>query len=377
MIIKYLHLTNFRNYRQAEISFNKGTNVLFGHNGQGKTNVLESIYYLALTKSFRTSLDKNLICYQEAYFRIEGELEDVHGRLQRSSIAYSPDEGKRLNYNGQIVSVFSEYIGSVSVVLLAPMDLEISQGGPYIRRRFLDIMLSQASNLYLHHLIEYRRALKQRNVLLQSEQRNENLIQSWEEALIQNGMVLIQKRMEAVESISQMVKEYYQELSGRTDKIKIVYQNSVMPNHSENLESAYAEAFNKSRSKEYQTGSTSVGPHRDDLLFLINGKPLRVVGSQGEHKTFVISLKMAEFFFLQRMHDEPPILLFDDIFGELDADRITNMIHSLSNIGQVFLTTTSPHFFGRVSNWNSGTAFYGIEQGHISEDVEKWENLSH
>ncbi|MEJ2634992.1 MAG: DNA replication/repair protein RecF [Calditrichia bacterium] len=366
MILETLNLTNFRNYKQAEVGFRAGTNVLFGKNGQGKTNILESIYYLALTKSFRTSSDPNLISNKEKYFRIQGDLKSTQGRSHQSAIAYSQVDGKRLLYNGQRIQKFSEYIGYIPVVLLAPSDLQISQNGPQQRRQFLDIVLSQSSKLYLHHLIQYRRSLKQRNALLQEDATDANLLRSWEEALVQHGTILIQKRLEAIESLDKMVKEFYGQLSGMADKVKMVYQSSVPFKKPESIAQAYQTAFSNSREKELQTGSTAIGPHRDDVLFLINGKALRAIGSQGEHKTFVIALKMAEFNFLKNVQNETPLLLFDDIFGELDAGRISNMIGSLSRIGQVFITTTSPHFFGKMNNWEADAHFYEIEQGTVS-----------
>lgn len=366
MILTRLEIVNFRNYPKAEVDFRTGTNVLYGKNGQGKTNILESIFYLALTKSFRTNRDQNLILSDTAYFRIQGEFTTAQGRRHTCSMAYSPTNGKRLTLNGERIQRFTDYIGTVPLVLLAPSDLATSQQGPQKRRQFLNLMLSQSSRLYLHHLLEYKRALKQRNSLLQQERPDENLLISWEDALIQNGMVLIEKRREAAAVLSDEVKSYYQQLSGSGEKTKIIYQSSFHFSGEENIEEAYREAFRQNRSKDLVLGTTTVGPHRDDLLFLINGKPLRTVGSQGEHKTFVIALKMAEFNYVRRMQKEPPILLFDDIFGELDAERITNMIRSLSDIGQVFITTTSAKFFDKLNTWSGETSFYQIIEGTVN-----------
>ncbi len=365
MILQALALTNFRNYRDEKIDFQEGINVLFGRNGQGKTNILESIYYLALTKSFRTSNDQNLILYQQDFFRIQGDFKTQQGRLHKVAIAYSPQEGKRLQHNGQRVARFADYIGTVPLVLLAPSDLEISQGGPHYRRQFLDIMLSQASRVYLHHLIRYRRALKQRNLLLQQETVETRLLESWDDALVQHGTVVIAKRLEAVQRLDELVKGYYARLSGGEDKTKLVYRSSFQWTEGTEIGGAFRRALQALRTRELEQSITLVGPHRDDLLFLLNGKPLRVVGSQGEHKTFIISLKMAEREYLQDIQHEAPLLLFDDIFGELDAGRIVNMIRSLSRIGQTFITTTTPDFFGKMENWETKPAFYEIRNGTV------------
>jgi DNA replication and repair protein RecF len=373
MILNYLKLQFFRNYNRCEVKFHPGINVLFGRNGQGKTNILESIYYLALTKSFRTNNDSNLILFKEKFFSIQAELENIHERSTKTSIGYSKSEGKRLVYNGQKIHKFSEYIGCIPIVLLAPSDLEITQNGPFKRRHFLDVMFSQASKLYLNDLIQYRRALRQRNVVLQTMPLNLNLLKSWEEALIQSGSNIINKRLESIQIFDEYVKNYYNELSGHTDSIKIIYQSSIPIKNRDNLRENYTALFAAERQKDIDYGTTSIGPHRDDLLLLINGKPLRSIGSQGEHKTFAIALKMAEFWFLENVQQKSPILLFDDIFGELDSGRILNMINSLAQKGQVFITTTSPHFFGKVKAWDSNSCFFEIENGTLTTLGNKWQ----
>jgi DNA replication and repair protein RecF len=367
MVLKQLKLVNFRNYAKQEIVFHPGLNILFGQNGQGKTNILESLYYLALTKSFRTNTDQNLILNNAQFFRIEGDFTTDRKRKLVSSLSFSGTQGKQLKLNHQKVPKFSDYIGTIPLVLLAPSDLEITQGGPYQRRKFLDIMLSQSSKLYLHHLLQYRRALKQRNLILQDgEFIDKATLESWETTLIQHGTVVIEKRCEAVAELDSMVKQIYAKLSGKDDKVKIIYQSSVAVQNEKTVSEEYGQAMVLNREKDQQLQATSIGPHRDDILFLINGKSLRWMGSQGEHKTFIISLKMAEYQYLQEMRNNLPLLLFDDIFGELDANRIGNMIQSLSQIGQVFITTTSPHFFGKLEHWQGDSSFYEIMNGEVS-----------
>lgn len=367
MVLKKLKLVNFRNYAEEEIAFHPGLNILFGQNGQGKTNILESLYYLALTKSFRTNIDQNLVLNNAQFFRIEGNFTTDSNRKLVSSLSFSGTQGKRLKVNTQKVPKFSDYIGTIPLVLLAPSDLEITQGGPFQRRKFLDIMLSQSSKLYLHHLLQYRRALKQRNLILQDGgEIDKATLESWEATLIQHGTVLIEKRRGAIAELDSVVKQFYTKLSGKEDKVKIVYQSSVPVVSEKTLSEIYEQALAQNRERDRQLQSTGIGPHRDDMLLLINGKSLRWMGSQGEHKTFIISLKMAEYQYLQEVRNNLPLLLFDDIFGELDSNRIGNMIQSLSQIGQVFITTTSPHFFGKVENWQGDSSFYEIMDGKVS-----------
>jgi DNA replication and repair protein RecF len=271
--------------------------------------------------------------------------------------------------NKQKVTKFSDYIGTIPLVLLAPSDLEISQGGPHQRRQFLDIMLSQASRVYLHHLLQYRRALKQRNLLLQQENTEPTVLEAWNQALLQHGCMLIEKRVQTVADLDKRVKTFYMDLSGGSDQIKLVYQSSFPINNAPNLEEAFRVALKNNEQRDRQYATTSVGPHRDEVLFLIKGKPLRWMGSQGEHKTFIISLKMAEFEFLRNNQNNLPLLLFDDIFGELDENRINNMIGSLNQIGQVFITTTSHNFFNKVEKWSGDASFYEISNGQVNEKV--------
>lgn len=370
MQLTRLSLTNFRNYQKADIKFSEGVHIIHGENGSGKTTILEAIHYLALTKSFRTTNDKNLVLNTENMFRIQGEFKTSQEQAIVSTIAYSPETGKILTVNGQKSQKFSDYIGEVPMVLLHPADLSLSQGGPAQRRRFLDILLSQSSKLYLHHLIQYNRSLRQRNRLLAEsagKKCDPQLLKSWEENLIAHGAEIIRRRSETAEQLSGQVKSSYRELSSKEDKVKIIYRSNVQQMEGEELAPAFERLFDHKRSQEQEYGTTLVGPHRDDLLFLLNGKPLRDYASQGEHKTFIIALKLAEFQHLQQQRLQPPILLFDDIFGELDANRIQQMLRQLGNIGQVFVTTTSRNFFGKMPDFSLPVHYYEVEKGMITQ----------
>ena len=365
MHLRHLALFNFRNYQEIKIDFFNGINIIYGENGAGKTNILEAIYFLALTKSFRTSIERHLVLSKQNMFRIKGEFENALGRAFDSSIAYALAEGKRLIVNSQRISKFSDYIGEVPTVLLAPADLSLSQGPPQQRRRFIDLLLCQSHKLYLHHLMQYNRSLKQRNQILQSEKKDDQLLYSWEENLIKNGVEIIKKRNEMAQYLSELAKNYYQSLSGKEDRVKIIYQSNVEENADNDIASAYRQQFELNRPKEKETGYTRAGPHRDELLFLLKGKPMKTYASQGEHKTFVIALKLAELYYLQKHRSEAPILLFDDIFGELDANRIQLMLNQLSNLGQVFATTTSKSFFNKVEGFSKPVRYFHVQNGEV------------
>ena len=384
MLLKKLTLTNFRNYARAAISFHDGIHIIFGENGAGKTSILEAIHYLALTKSFRTTVDKNLILnnasHKEKMFRIHGEFKSADGQALTTAIAYDSDIGKQLTVNGQKIPRFSEYIGEVPTVLLHPADLSLTQGGPAQRRRFLDILLSQSDRLYLHNLIQYNRSLRQRNRILQESAVDPQLLGAWEDNLISAGVGLITQRRETTTVISESVSAYYRELSNKDDMVTVDYRTNVDitsekgisgPDQAaaatkDALGNAYRRLFEQKRRREIAHGTTLVGPHRDDLALTINGRPVRDVASQGEHKTLVIALKLAEFKFLREQRMQAPILLFDDIFGELDAHRIRQMLQQLSTIGQVFVTTTSESFFDKVQTFDQPTHYYRVEQGQVT-----------
>lgn len=375
MLLEKLTLANFRNYSSAALSFHDGIHIIFGENGAGKTSILEAIHYLALTKSFRTTVDKHLVLNQEKMFRIQGEFRSADGQLLSTAIAYDNGNGKHLTVNGQKARKFSEYIGDVPVVLLHPADLSLTQGGPSQRRRYLDILLSQSNRIYLHDLIQYNRSLRQRNRMLQAPGSDPQLLAAWEENLVNSGTDIIIKRRNTVEMLSQYIEEFYQVLSNSADQIQASYRTNVnssesdkneTPEATEEIGAAYRRLFEQKRRQEQAYGTTLIGPHRDDIHLTINGRPVKDVASQGEHKTLVIALKLAEFKYLQQQRQQAPILLFDDIFGELDAGRIQLMLHQLSTIGQVFVTTTSETFFDKIKAFDRPTHYYRVADGSVT-----------
>ncbi len=369
MELKQLKLIDFRNYVQATIDFFSGVHIFYGKNGAGKTSILEAVYYLALTKSFRTAQDRHLIRHQQNMFRVEGDFQSDQGRALHCGIAYSLQQGKRLTVDGQRIERFAEYIGQLPVVLLHPADLMLSQGSPSTRRRFLDVLLCQSSHVYLHHLSRYNRTLKQRNQLLQSYPEERAALEAWDAQLAEHGALLMARRLTAVEELSEQVALLYQQLSQTAASVKLVYRSSVPLNGSDRPEEAFLQALKRNRATDLQLGYTGVGPHRDDVLFLINGKPFRNYASQGEHKTLIVALKLAEHQYLKEHVARQPIFLFDDLFGELDAQRIGQMLGYLGKIGQVLVTTTSRTFFEKVNLAHLPIHSYLVEQGTIQQEA--------
>jgi len=347
MHVENLSLLNFRNISKAQVSFHDKINIIYGENGQGKTSVLEAIYLLAIPKSFRSNSDKVLLQHEQDYFDIKGAFQRKSEEDLEIRLYFSPSEGKHVFYNGNKLSRFSEIIGTVPVILLSLEDLELSYGMPATRRRFLDILLSQISPVYLQALQAYKKSLQHRNRLLSLISDNKESVQSlfpWNQQLVKYGLKLTELRYNLVEYLNKRINEYYTKISQKDEQVLIRYR-STLDRYFGNVEDAnreeiYSDILTKKVDDDLKRSSTSIGPHRDDLSFKINGYHLKSYGSQGENKTFLISLKLAERDYLKEMSGKGPILLMDDIFGEHDNYRISYLLDYLSEEGQTFITTT-------------------------------------
>ena len=353
MFLKELCLENFRNFSFIDINFNDGINLITGPNGQGKTNILESIYYSAITKSFRTIKDKNAIKYNKDFFNITSIF--ITHPVSKKSIRlyYSDYEGKILFINEKKITKFSEFIGTIPCVILTLDDLKLSYGGPAERRKFLDVLLSQVSPTYLDSLKNFKRCLIQRNFLLDSEDKGfaKEQIEIWNKQFIDYGSEIIQKRILFTEFLNDNINSYYQNFSSSQAKIKVVYHTNIFKREIIKDLAGIKNIFNKkilrSFDYEYDKGMSIIGPQRDDIDFYLNDKSLKEFSSQGENKTFVIALKFLEWEYISQNKRIKPILLLDDVFGELDETRKNGLMKFFNKIGQTFITTTSENKFNK------------------------------
>jgi DNA replication and repair protein RecF len=350
MILSNLELQNFRLFTNSILHFSEGINLITGNNGQGKTSILESIHYLALTKSFRTSVDFNAIKHSAAYLNVRGSFKSAASKHTNIRFYYSYQEGKQLFLDDKRVKKFSEFIGTVPCVTLTLDDLKLSYGGPAGRRKFIDILLSQVSPLYLENLKNYRRVVQQRNALLASEDKNiiTKQIDIWNDQLIEYGIPILQKRQEVTDFLNRYISEQYQAYTAAKDIVSVQYKSSVTMENEEEIEIIRKKFRNKLERKlnfEIAKKSTMTGPHRDDLEFFKNGKSFKDFASQGENKTLIIVLKFLEWKYLSNSKHNKPVLLLDDIFGELDESRMNGLLHYLKDIGQAFITSTIPEKF--------------------------------
>ncbi|UOE94146.1 DNA replication/repair protein RecF [Alkalihalobacillus sp. LMS39] len=345
MYIKQLQLSHYRNYENVTVAFENKVNVILGENAQGKTNLIESIFVLALAKSHRTPRDKELITWEQDYARIEGIVERRNGSLKLDVII--SDKGKKVKLNHLEQRKLSEYIGSANVVMFAPEDLNIVKGAPQIRRRFLDMEIGQINPVYLHYLGKYQKILQQRNHLLkelQKQKQNRVMLDVLTEQLVEAGSKVIERRYEFLQLLQSWAETIHFDISRGKESLKLEYKPSIDVSEKTELskiEQVFFEAFEKIVDKEIMRGSTLIGPHRDDIGFTVNEKDVQVYGSQGQQRTTALSVKLAEIELIKDKIGEYPILLLDDVLSELDDFRQSHLLHAIQGKVQTFVTTTS------------------------------------
>lgn len=313
---------------------------MIGNNAQGKTSLIESIYVLSTTKSHRTSKDSQLILFNEDFARIEADITREQDELNLSLIISK--KGKKASYNGIDQKKLSEYVGKLIVVMFAPEDLSLVKGGPQYRRRFMDMEIGQLSPTYLYHLGQYSKLLKQRNELLKqlrTNRSNELLLDVITEQLVPHAVYVLNSRIEFLEQLESFSKKVHSEISNQLEEISLDYVNSFKNINldEETILQKYKELYNQ----DIQLGSTSLGPHRDDFNVSLNGVNTHQFGSQGQQRTASLSMKLAEIELIYSVLNEYPVLLLDDVLSELDDARQTQLLNTIKNKVQTFITTTS------------------------------------
>lgn len=373
MKLQFIRVRNFRNHAETTLDCADGCNLLLGDNGQGKTNLLEAIAYLSLTKSVFGSSDATVLSIGKDFFEIEGRFQSDVGTETDVRAAYSAAEEKSITLNRERVERLSDVIGLFPIVVLFPEHHSITLGAPADRRKFIDFVLSQASKSYLLDLIEYRRALKQRNRLLQDQRglrgESSSSLEAWDEELIRYGSRVVSARLAFLESFQPHLQRVYEELVEEPEMPSIGYVPTVgdaserieSKNAKERIERLFRDALLETRADESRMGMTLVGPHRDELSFTINNLDARKYASQGQHKTLLIALKAAEFAYLRDRRRETPIMLLDDVFGELDEVRTRCLLRFLETVGQTFITAARDTIFsaGAVDNCRRFTVAHG------------------
>lgn len=358
MIIKSIELKNFRNYKQLQIDFDQATNILFGDNAQGKTNILESAYVSATTKSHKGSRDKEMIRFgeEEAHIRTvvckkEQDFQiDIHLKKNRA---------KGIAINQLPIKKASDLFGILNIVFFSPEDLNIIKDGPAERRRFLDLELCQLDKIYLSDLTAYNKVLKQRNSLLKDMIYHPDLkdtLPIWDEQLVEYGKRIIRRRQSFIEELYEIVQEIHGNLSGKRELLTLKYEP--------NVESIFFqdELFRASE-RDRKLCQTSVGPHRDDISFMLGDIDIRKFGSQGQQRTAALSLKLSEIELVKKSIGDTPVLLLDDVLSELDSNRQNYLLNSIHDI-QTIITCTGLDEF--IKNKFQIHRIFQVTDGHVA-----------
>ena len=363
MKFKSIELSDFRNYKALSMTFDKGTNILYGDNAQGKTNILEALYLCCTTKSHKGSKDKEMIqlgC-DEAHIRVGVDKDGIEHTID---MHLKKNRSKGIAIDGVPIKKSSELVGLVQVVFFSPEDLSIIKKGPGERRRFIDMELCQLNKIYLHDLAKYNRIVEQRNNLLKQIRFNRDLLDTlsiWDLQLEEYGKKIIKCREAFVFQLNEIVYEIHKKLSGGKEELFLEYEPSVSAEE-------FGNKLKKSLERDISLKMTTIGPHRDDIKFLIKDIDIRKFGSQGQQRTSALSLKLAEIEILRKEKKTEPILLLDDVLSELDRNRQNYLLESIENIQTIITCTGLEEFVNNRLNINR---IYKVVNGSVLEEQEE------
>ena len=357
MVIESIELKNFRNYQELSMEFDKGTNILYGDNAQGKTNILEAVYLSGTSKSHKSSKDREMIRFgmEESHIKTIILKKDIPYRIDMHLKKNRP---KGIAVNGLPIRKASELFGIVNIVAFSPEDLNIIKSGPQERRRFIDLELCQLDKLYVYNLVNYNKALNQRNQLLKDLAFRPELADTldiWDMQLAEYGKKIIERRESFLSSMDEMISEIHGRLTGEKEELHICYEPS---SKAEDL----AAALEKNRDRDIRQKITNTGPHRDDMSFYIRENDLRKYGSQGQQRTAALSLKLSEIEIVKKITKDTPILLLDDVLSELDSKRQNHLLNNIHEI-QTIITCTGLDEF--IENRFEINKIYRIVNGTV------------
>ena len=357
MIIKSLEIADYRNYDSLHIDFSSGTNILYGDNAQGKTNILEAIYMSATTKSHKGSKDKDVVNFrkEEAHIRTYLEKEGIETRVD---MHLRKNKSKGIAIDGQKIKKAAQLLGLLNVVFFSPEDLSIIKNGPAERRRFVDMELCQLDQFYLYNLNNYNKIVNQRNKLLKDMYFNPSLrdtLNIWDSQLVSFGSEIIERRKLFTEQLNEIIIEIHRKLSGGREDLLIQYEPDVM------IED-YTRKLSVNQERDVKLKQTTTGPHRDDFSFLVGDIDIRKFGSQGQQRTAALSLKLSEIELVKKMTKDNPVLLLDDVLSELDSNRQNYLLSTIGDI-QTIITCTGLDEF--VNNRFEIDKVFHIESGKI------------
>ncbi len=348
MYLKQLSIINFKNYVEFEAQFSEKINCFVGNNGMGKTNLLDAIHYLSFCKSFFNSVDSQNIKHNEGFFVVQGSFEKS-GEVSEVYCGLKRNQKKIFKKNKKEYERLSEHIGQFPLVMISPSDADLINGSSDVRRRFLDGIISQYDKVYLDKLISYNQVLKQRNALLkhffESRSFDSETLEIWDDQLINYGRSILEIRQEFLKQFIPLFNKHYQFISESKEEVALHYENSL---GEKDFKTAIITSIARDRAVHY----TTVGPHKDDLEFTLDGFSLKKFASQGQQKSYLLALKLAQFEFIKEQKNTKPLLLLDDVYDKLDEERFTKLLEMVSSnsFGQVFITDTHPERIEHLLN---------------------------
>ena len=361
MYIKYLRLKNFRNYNELTIELNKGTNVFVGDNAQGKTNILEAIYYCSLAKSHRTNRDKELINWNAADAYIK--LYVCKTRLDKKIEIKIFKEGKKgVNINSIKVQKLSELLGSFNVIMFSPEDLNIVKDSPSHRRKFLDIELCKLSKRYYYSLAQYKKILIERNITIKKWNTNSDIIDVYDKQLSEFGAIIINDRINYMKKLNKVCKKIHSNITSNSELIEIKYLTPIK--ELDNIQENFYSLLCKNRKRDIETKTTSIGPHREDFSIDLNGIDARIFGSQGQQRTSVLTIKFGALAIIKELTGEYPVLLLDDVLSELDTKRQEYILNSIKEV-QTLITCTGVNDIRKYLD--SESKIFEVMSGELKE----------
>lgn len=364
MILKNISIINYKNILSAHLEFSPKINCLIGHNGMGKTNLLDAVYYLSFCHSSFTHIDTSVITHEQPFFVIDGNYVTDQGEDLNINASMKRGGHKHFRKNRKDYKRYAEHIGLLPLIFVSPSDNILIEGGGDERRKLMDTVISQLDHSYLDNLMRYNKALQQRNALLKMEEEPDpSLMDIWEREMAEKGEALFQKRTEFIEQLIPTFQDIYQKVSGNKETVSLRYVSHCQ-------RGPLLEVIQRDRFKDRAVGYSLHGIHRDDLEMLIGGYPMKREGSQGQTKTFVLALKLAQFDFLRRTSsNSTPILLLDDIFDKLDSERVEQIVKLVSgeDFGQIFITDTNRDHLDKIlSHTQKDYRLFDVKDGEIA-----------
>jgi DNA replication and repair protein RecF len=363
MHIRKLSLVNFKNYSEVTIDLHPKLNCFVGNNGAGKTNILDAMYYLCMCKSYFNITDLYSIRHDEPFMVLQADIAD-NDRREELYCGLKRNQKKQFRRNKKEYTKLSDHIGTFPVVMVSPIDVQLIQDGSEERRKYINSVISQYDKVYLNNTLHYNRALSQRNRLLKDgadSQKLTDLLNIYDDQLISYGNEIYNSRIEFIKKFIPVFNQYYTIISGGNEPVELIYQSQLNGGN-------FAAQLRESRHKDIKVQFTTVGIHKDDLILNLNGIPIKRIGSQGQQKTYLVSLKFAQFEFLRNIKQIPPLLLLDDVFDKLDVTRVRHILKLVGqdSFGQIFITHTSlDRMKSILTELNLGHFLFDVQHGSV------------